>query len=699
MPRIVISYRREDSGVITGRIFDRLVARYGREAIFRDIDNVPFGVDFRTHIDQVLGASDVVVAVVGPQWAGPPASPSRLGNSADPVRVEIETALRKGAPLIPVLVFGAAMPAGDQLPESLKDFAYRNAVQLDAGQDFDVHMARLIRAVDGILGLTVEVARASADEATTVLAPSAPEKRRLVLIGASIAAVLGMATAAGWYFVLDRQKSLLPTDTATVAPKVAPPPATSAPSAPPTSPDPTVAQPSIDPEVLFWQTISASNNATDFEEYLRKYPQGQFAGFARNRIAALRPAPQPPSQEGEEQNIRARLNELFRGSGVRSASDTDLVALFEENYQLSRPDKPIASEINMCECEDSSLATYTIRSIQVLGPSDAVAVFDAHYGQETKSLKLTLVKQDGQWRIHDMSSNAVNSVYNLLQTDNNKLKPEVVFWQRIEKSDIAANFESYLRNFPQGKFADLARSRLATLRPPPSVSPAAPVPRDNGDTLYRKAQDAWARKDNKLAMQLEGQAAVLGYGRALADLGEIYESGLAQDGIPQNHEKSKEYCKKARDALRREADDGNIESAATLGKLLVGREHPCGDRNRKGAYPFLLKAGERGNRDAMYLLAAILLAPSYSSSNSQSRSHPDDMARDTEQGCRWLAKSIRAGGPITPPYYWARRQLDEAAESCSVAKREPGRVLHPNTAPGADPFAVQRRLQESWGRQ
>src|ERR1700674_3143639 len=122
MPRITISYRREDSGVITGRIFDRLVARYGRDAIFRDIDNIPIGVVFRTHIDQVLGASDVALAVVGPQWMGPPASPNRLGNEADPVRVEIETALRKGTPLIPVLVLGATMPTAPQLPESLKDF-------------------------------------------------------------------------------------------------------------------------------------------------------------------------------------------------------------------------------------------------------------------------------------------------------------------------------------------------------------------------------------------------------------------------------------------------------------------------------------------------------------------------------------------------------------------------------------------------
>jgi hypothetical protein len=54
--------------------------------------------------------------------------------------------------------------------------------------------------------------------------------------------------------------------------------------APPTQPPP----PKIDPEVVFWQTIETSNNTADFEEYLRKYPAGQFGDLARNRIAALK---------------------------------------------------------------------------------------------------------------------------------------------------------------------------------------------------------------------------------------------------------------------------------------------------------------------------------------------------------------------------------------------------------------------------
>ena len=113
-----------------------MVARYGREAVFRDIDDIPIGVDFRGQISSVLDASDVVLAIVGPRWIGPRGR-GRLANEADPVRVEIEATLRKGVPLIPVLVLRGTMPRVDQLPDSMKDFAYRNAIQVDDAQDFE----------------------------------------------------------------------------------------------------------------------------------------------------------------------------------------------------------------------------------------------------------------------------------------------------------------------------------------------------------------------------------------------------------------------------------------------------------------------------------------------------------------------------------------------------------------------------------
>jgi hypothetical protein len=301
MPRITISYRRDDSGVITGRIFDRLVTHYGRDAIFRDIDNIPIGVDFRKHIEHVFDSTDIVLAIVGPRWVGPSEAENRLSNEADPVRVEIEGAIRKGATLIPVLVLGARMPEVRHLPEPLQDFAYRNAIQLDAGQDFDIHMARLIRAVDAILGLTSDAAPMAAAEAT----PVRRRKRHPIVIGTALAClVLGIMTAVGWYAGFGRENPItargngpavphvellpnkaapLPTGPVVTAPGAAEKAASAATTA-------TGVPLPADAELLFWQSAMASGTAADYQAYLRQYPQGRFVDLANNRLAALQPA-------------------------------------------------------------------------------------------------------------------------------------------------------------------------------------------------------------------------------------------------------------------------------------------------------------------------------------------------------------------------------------------------------------------------
>jgi hypothetical protein len=152
MPKITVSYRREDSEAITGRIFDRLVAHYGKTDVFRDIDNIPPGVDFLTHIDEALQETDVLIVVIGRRWLGS-ARPGnlRIKDEADPVRIEVETALKRGISIIPVLVGDARMPTAAQLPAALKEFAFRNAVRVDTGQDFDHHIDRLLRAMDRTL--------------------------------------------------------------------------------------------------------------------------------------------------------------------------------------------------------------------------------------------------------------------------------------------------------------------------------------------------------------------------------------------------------------------------------------------------------------------------------------------------------------------------------------------------------------------
>ncbi len=60
MPKILISYRREDSELFAGRIFDRLIGEFGKGAIYRDINSIPVGEDFRKHIIKALSECNMV---------------------------------------------------------------------------------------------------------------------------------------------------------------------------------------------------------------------------------------------------------------------------------------------------------------------------------------------------------------------------------------------------------------------------------------------------------------------------------------------------------------------------------------------------------------------------------------------------------------------------------------------------------------
>ncbi len=148
---IFVSYRRDDSREITGRICDRLIGKFGNETVFRDVDSIPAGVDFREHISKTIGSCSVVVAIIGNQWLqvrnqdGKP----RLGLDDDPLSVEIETALSREIPIIPVLVKGAVMPDPNELPEKLKPLAYHNAVIIPREPYFHAGVDRLIRELEG----------------------------------------------------------------------------------------------------------------------------------------------------------------------------------------------------------------------------------------------------------------------------------------------------------------------------------------------------------------------------------------------------------------------------------------------------------------------------------------------------------------------------------------------------------------------
>lgn len=150
MTKIILSYRRSDSRDISGRIFDKLALQYGRDSVFIDIDSIPFGVDFRDYLNDALAETDILLAVMGHRWVGD-GDPPRIHEENDWVRLEIETALSRGIPVVPILVNGATMPKPETLPKSLAQLAFRNAADVDSGREFHQQVERLMRSMDRLL--------------------------------------------------------------------------------------------------------------------------------------------------------------------------------------------------------------------------------------------------------------------------------------------------------------------------------------------------------------------------------------------------------------------------------------------------------------------------------------------------------------------------------------------------------------------
>jgi len=154
--KIFISYRRDDSAGYAGRLFDHLSARFGAKNIFMDIDTIEPGEDFRKVVNNAVGNCDVVLVMIGKQWlsVANEQGQRRLDDPRDWVRMEVSTALTNTQTrVIPVLVRDASMPGDRELPDNLKELAWRNAIELSDSR-FQHDANKLIEVIERVTGKT-----------------------------------------------------------------------------------------------------------------------------------------------------------------------------------------------------------------------------------------------------------------------------------------------------------------------------------------------------------------------------------------------------------------------------------------------------------------------------------------------------------------------------------------------------------------
>ena len=315
MADLFISYARSDATEVEA--LAELLERTGW-SVWWD-RRITTGSSFDLVIEEALAEAKAVIVAwskdsVGSEW----------------VRAEAAFAIEKKK-LIPVRLDGSVPPLRFTNVQTVDLAGWDRKGASDSFQRLIADLTQLI----GPPPAAEERARAAAAAAAAKLsrtpraeppasAAASPRKaaggRRGVAL--AVAAVVVLA-AAGAVFVLKSRNErgpAKPEESASLARQAAPPSAPVKSAAPASVPEqaatPTTAQPAAStapsaasapakataPEVAdreielaFWKSIKDSTIAADFQAYLDKYPNGDFAAVARNHLAALSAAPPAPA--------------------------------------------------------------------------------------------------------------------------------------------------------------------------------------------------------------------------------------------------------------------------------------------------------------------------------------------------------------------------------------------------------------------
>ena len=144
--KVFINYRRDDTDDLAGRLYDRLLNEFGSENLFKDVDSIRPGQNWKMVLEQSVANCDVVLALIGKQWIGcvDDKGNQRLSNENDWVRYELEAANRNRRIVMPVLVKGAPVPRLEQLPESLHWLPEIHVIEIRGDPFFKDDVTRLV---------------------------------------------------------------------------------------------------------------------------------------------------------------------------------------------------------------------------------------------------------------------------------------------------------------------------------------------------------------------------------------------------------------------------------------------------------------------------------------------------------------------------------------------------------------------------
>ena len=177
-------------------------------------------------------------------------------------------------------------------------------------------------------------------------------------------------------------------------------------------------------EFAFWDSIKSSNSAADYQAYLTSYPTGRFATLAKARVAALE---RQTSTQGDSRD------QSFWDS-IRSSNNPAEYEAYLAQYPKGQYAAIARTRIEQFRRQAAAAAAPPPAPT----PAPASAPVAAAPAFSTESL-------------------------------------ELAFWNSIQGTRIVDDYRAYLRQYPNGRFAELAKLRVEQLSAPPIASAAPAV--------------------------------------------------------------------------------------------------------------------------------------------------------------------------------------------------------------------------------
>lgn len=144
---IFLCYRKEDSEPVAHWMYDCLIEHFGEDNVFLDSKIAP-GANWKRVLEESVRKCGVLLVIVGPNWLGETsAGKLRLHEKDDYVRMEIEIALDRQVPIIPVFLNDTTPPIAPDLPETISAFANLQGVKLEQGKYFKMYIGNLIEVL------------------------------------------------------------------------------------------------------------------------------------------------------------------------------------------------------------------------------------------------------------------------------------------------------------------------------------------------------------------------------------------------------------------------------------------------------------------------------------------------------------------------------------------------------------------------